>query len=49
MGVDHIPILFYCISRWLSKGNVLVKVFEITQELYSYLNGESHKLSQQVY
>ncbi|XP_022162790.1 zinc finger BED domain-containing protein 5-like, partial [Myzus persicae] len=40
MGAEHTTLLFYCNSRWLSKGNVLSRVFELRQELYSYLNGE---------
>ncbi|VVC29319.1 Ribonuclease H-like domain [Cinara cedri] len=43
MGVKHYcvtTLLFYCNSKWLSKGNVLSRVFELRQELYSYLNGK---------
>ncbi|XP_022167751.1 protein FAM200A-like [Myzus persicae] len=38
MGAEHTALLFYCNSRWQSKGNVLVRVFELRQELYTYLN-----------
>jgi len=42
MGAEHTALLFYCNSRWLSKGNVLVRVFELRQELYTYLSEEGH-------
>ncbi|XP_025412554.1 zinc finger BED domain-containing protein 5-like [Sipha flava] len=29
-------------ARWLSKGNVLIRVFELRQELYTYLSEEGH-------
>ncbi|KAL4148669.1 hypothetical protein QTP88_002841 [Uroleucon formosanum] len=45
MGAEHTTLLFYCNSRWLSKGNVLSRVFELRQELYSYLNEESYNNS----
>ncbi|KAL4107763.1 hypothetical protein QTP88_018055 [Uroleucon formosanum] len=45
MGAEHTTLLFYCNSRRLSKGNVLSKVFELRQELYSYLNGDGYNNS----
>ncbi|XP_075034451.1 zinc finger BED domain-containing protein 5-like [Mixophyes fleayi] len=42
MGSEHTSLLYYCSSRWLSRGNVLSRVFELRQELYSYLE-EVHK------
>jgi len=46
MGAEHTTLLFYCnSSRRLSKGNVLSRVFELRQELYSYLNGEGYNNS----
>jgi hypothetical protein len=46
MGAVYTTLLFYCNSRWLSKGNVLSRVFELRQELYSYLNGERYNNSE---
>jgi hypothetical protein len=46
MGAEHKILLFYCNSRWLSKGNVLSRVFELRQELYSYLNEEGYNYSE---
>lgn len=45
MGAAHTALLFYCNSRWLSKDNVLVRVFELRQELNSYLSEEGHNNS----
>ncbi|XP_060872696.1 zinc finger BED domain-containing protein 5-like [Metopolophium dirhodum] len=44
MGAEHTALLFYCNSRWLSKGNVLIRVFELRQELYTYLSKETNIL-----
>jgi hypothetical protein len=46
MGTEHTSLLFYCNSRWLSKGNVLSRVFKLRQEFYSYLNGEGYNNSE---
>ncbi|XP_075042389.1 SCAN domain-containing protein 3-like [Mixophyes fleayi] len=43
MGSEHTSLLYYCSSRWLSCGNVLFRVFELRQELYSYLEEEVHE------
>ena len=28
MGAEHTSLLFYCNSKWLSKDNILLRVFE---------------------
>ena len=33
MGSEHINLLYYTKVRWLSKGNVLSRVFELRDEL----------------
>ena len=33
MGSEHINLLYYTKFRWLSKGNVLSRVFELRNEL----------------
>lgn len=38
MVAKYTVLLFYCNSRWLSKVNILVQVFEFKQELYTYLS-----------
>ena len=37
MNADHELLLFYCAVRWLSKGNVLCRVFELRKELKEFL------------
>lgn len=37
MGAEHTSLLYYCNSRWLSRGNVLSRVFELRRELHLYL------------
>ena len=37
MNADHESLLFYCAVRWLSKGNVLCRVFELRKELKEFL------------
>lgn len=43
MGADHSALLFYCESRWLSRGKVIQRVFELRQEIYAFLKEENHK------
>ena len=38
MGSDHKHLLLYCNSRWLSKGNVLKRLFELKDEVLVFLN-----------
>lgn len=37
MGAEHTSLLYYCNSRWLSRGNVLKRVFELRKELHCFL------------
>ena len=46
MGADFTSLLFYCESRWLSRGNVLKRVFELRMELLQYLTRENHPSAQ---
>ncbi|XP_063813110.1 SCAN domain-containing protein 3-like [Pseudophryne corroboree] len=43
MGSEYTSLLYYCSSRWLSRGNVLSRVFKLHQELYSFLVEEKHE------
>jgi len=38
MGAEHTSLLFYCNSTWLSKCNIILRVFELRQEHNSYLS-----------
>ncbi|XP_078537946.1 zinc finger BED domain-containing protein 5-like [Lissotriton helveticus] len=42
MGADHSCLLFYSSSRWLSLGNSLLRVYELRNEIYSYLHDDEH-------
>ncbi|XP_050522957.1 zinc finger BED domain-containing protein 5-like [Daktulosphaira vitifoliae] len=39
MGSDHKHLFLYCNSRWLSKRNVLKRLFELKDEVLIFLNG----------
>lgn len=47
MGSEHTSLLFYCTSRWLSRGHVLSRTFELRQEIYIFLKEEEHKYTEQ--
>mgnify|MGYP002775206681 CR=1 FL=1 len=40
MGAEHTALLYYCNSRWLSRGNVLFRVFELREEICTFLQQE---------
>lgn len=46
LGAEHTSLIYYCNSRWLSKGNVLARVYELRNEIYTYLQTESHNDAQ---
>ncbi|CAK1599033.1 unnamed protein product [Parnassius mnemosyne] len=46
MGAKHTSLIYYCNSRWLSKCNVLARVYELRNEFYTYLQTESHNDAQ---
>lgn len=46
MGAEHISLLYYSNSRWLSRGNVLKRVYELRNELHCYLVQEKHLSSE---
>jgi hypothetical protein len=45
MGAEHTALLYYCNSRWLSRGNVLSRAFESHQEIHTLLQEENHENS----
>lgn len=46
LGAEHTSLIYYCNSRWLSRGNVLARVHELRNEFYTYLQSESHNDAQ---
>jgi hypothetical protein len=45
MGAEYTALLYYCCSRWLSRGNVLSCAFELHQEILIFLQQEGHENS----
>lgn len=43
MRAEYTCLLYYCPSRWLSRGNVLSRTFELRQEMYTFLEEEKHE------
>lgn len=43
MGSQHSSLLYFSSSRWLSRGNVLSRTYELRQEIYIFLKEEDHK------
>ena len=41
LGAEHNNLLFYCNARWLSKGKVLLRVYELRNEISIFLK-ENH-------
>ena len=45
LGAEHNNLLFYCNARWLSKGKVLLRVYELRNEISVFLKEENHALA----
>ena len=45
LGAEHNKLLFYCNSRWLSKGKVLLRVYDLRNEISIFLKEENHALA----
>jgi hypothetical protein len=41
MGVQYKSLLFYCNSRWLSRGNIVARVYDLREEFALFLEGEN--------
>ena len=49
MGSDHTALLFHSESRWLSRGKVLSRVFELRVEICKFLQEEGNNLAHNFY
>ena len=45
LGADYNNLLFYCNARWLPKGKVLLRVYELRNEIFIFLKEENHALA----
>ena len=43
MDANHQDLLFYTAVRWLSKGNVIDRVFELFSEIKMFISEQSNK------
>jgi len=42
MSSEHTSLLYYSSSRWLSRGNVMLRAFELREEIFVFLKEEKH-------
>ena len=45
LGAHYTNLLFSCTARWLSKGKVLLRVYELRNEIFIFLKEENHALA----
>ena len=45
IGSEHVHLLYYSETRWLSRGNVLCRVYELQSEISIFLKEKNHKLA----
>lgn len=45
MGAEHFTLLFHTEARWLSRGKILGRIFELRHEVFCFLIEEKHHLA----
>jgi len=43
MGAEHTSLLYYSSARWLSRGYMILRTFELREEIYVFIKEEGHK------
>jgi hypothetical protein len=43
MGAEHLSLLYCSSARWVSRGNVLSRTFELRQDIFIFLKVEGYK------
>ena len=46
MGSIHTHLLLHTAVRWLSRGKVFVRIFEMRQEVHIFLDSQKHEYSE---
>ena len=46
LNADHLQLLYYCEIRWLSKGRVFNRLFELRQQVFTFLNDQRSPLAE---
>jgi hypothetical protein len=46
MGAQYKSLLFYCNSRWLSKGNVVARVYDLREESALFLEEKNQEIAE---
>ena len=45
LGAEHNNLLFYCNAKWLSKGKVLLRAYDLKNKISILLKEENHALA----
>ena len=45
LNADHLQLLYHCEIRWLSKGRVFNRLFELRHQVFTFLNDQRSPLA----